>query len=211
MKIVSYARNSGGPGQTENTIDQQHERIAEVARARGWLVVARESEMISSRKRRPALERCIDGCKRGKYDAVVVAKLDRVSRSVYEFLGFMGQAANEGWSLICLDPEVDMTSPYGKAMATIAATFAELERDLISQRTKEGIAQRRANGQPWGRPREVPQKLVDEIHVHRKSGMTSQEIADLLTLTGEPTASGGPWSDSLVRYIWTTYDASAAT
>lgn len=208
MKVVSYARNSGGPGQTENTLEQQHRRVKEVAAARGWSVVARESEMVSSRKRRPALERCIDGCKSGKYDAVVVSKLDRVSRSVYEFLGILGQAANEGWSLICLDPEVDMTSPYGKAMATISATFAELERDLISQRTKDGIAQRRLTKPEWGRERLIPQKVVDEISRWTKHGYKSEEIAHLLELSGTPTASGQPWTGSMVRYIRSRWPAT---
>lgn len=208
MKIVSYARNSGGPGQGENTLEQQHEKIAQVAKARGWLVVAKESEMISSRRRRPALERCIEGCKSGKYDAVVVAKLDRVSRSVYEFLGFMGSAATDGWSLICLDPEVDMTSPYGRAMATIAATFAELERDLISQRTKDGIAQRRLTKPQWGQARQIPQKVVDEIHRWKKLDYKAAEIAHLLNVAGTPTAKGGPWNGALVRYVWTTYSAT---
>jgi DNA invertase Pin-like site-specific DNA recombinase len=208
MRIVSYARNSGGPGQGDNSLTAQHDAISAVAGARGWAVVAREDESISSRKRRPALERCIEGCKSGKYDALVVAKLDRVSRSTLEFLTLVGRASKEGWTLICLQPEVDMTSPYGRTMATVAAAFADLERDLISQRTKEGIAARRAAGVQWGRRRTLPQETVDLIHSRKKAGETDQAIADYLNGIPVPTATGKTWDRDSVRYARSSYAAS---
>src|SRR5437867_3123105 len=56
-----------------------------------------------------------------------------------DFTALMGKAQNQGWALVALDLAVDTTTPVGEATANMLATFAQFERRLISQRTKEGL------------------------------------------------------------------------
>jgi DNA invertase Pin-like site-specific DNA recombinase len=108
-------------------------------------------------KRRPGLEELLERLDVGAYDGMIVSRLDRLSRSVGDFATILDRANRKAWALVCLDPAVDLTSPYGKAMAHVAAAFAQLERELISQRTSEGIRAKVAAGE-----RRLPQPEVDE-------------------------------------------------
>jgi DNA invertase Pin-like site-specific DNA recombinase len=73
----------------------------------------------------------LEGLERGRADALVVAKLDRLSRSMLDFTAVMAKAQKEGWALVALDCAVDTTTPAGEAMAHVLATFAQFERRLI--------------------------------------------------------------------------------
>jgi DNA invertase Pin-like site-specific DNA recombinase len=70
----------------------------------------------------------------------VVAKLDRLSRSMIDFTGLMAKAQRQGWALVALDCAVDTSTATGEAMANMLATFAQFERRLIGQRTREALA-----------------------------------------------------------------------
>ncbi len=66
----------------------------------------------------------------------MVAKLDRLSRSMLDFTALMAKAQKQSWALVALDCAVDTSTPMGEAMANMLATFAQFERRLILQRTK---------------------------------------------------------------------------
>jgi DNA invertase Pin-like site-specific DNA recombinase len=86
---------------------------------------------------------------------LVVAKLDRLSRSMIDFTGVMAKAQKQGWALVALDCAVDTTTPAGEAMAHVLATFAQFERRLIGQRTREALAVKRKQGVRLGRPQDL--------------------------------------------------------
>ena len=81
--------------------------------------------------------------------------------------GLMAKATSEHWSLVALDVAVDTSTPSGEAMADMFATFAQFERRLISQRTKEALAVKKAQGVRLGRPRTLPQAAVRRIQRQR--------------------------------------------
>jgi DNA invertase Pin-like site-specific DNA recombinase len=137
----------------------------------------------------------------GDATALVVAKLDRLSRSMIDFTALMGKAHKQGWALVALDCAVDTTTPTGEAMANMLATFAQFERRLISQRTREALAVRRANGVRLGRPPTLPQSVVRRIQRQRARGQSLRKIADELNRSGTPTAQGGArWYPATVSY-----------
>jgi site-specific DNA recombinase len=80
------------------------------------------------------------------YDAVIFSKIDRLGRSVRDFANFLGWLEERGKSLIIIDPELDLTTPFGRAMAQIIVVFAELELEMIRARVREGFLARRADG-----------------------------------------------------------------
>jgi DNA invertase Pin-like site-specific DNA recombinase len=121
----------------------------------------------------------------------VVSKLDRLSRSMLDFAGLMDRSTREGWALVALDLGVDTTTPQGEMVAAVMAVFAQFERRLIGQRTKEALAVKKAQGVRLGRPRLTPDAVIARIRAERAAGRTLRVIADGLNADGVPTAMGG--------------------
>src|SRR5439155_23274781 len=133
----------------------------------------------------------------GEAAALVVAKLDRLSRSLLDFAGLMERARRKGWSLVALDLGVDTSTPSGEMMASVLATFAQFERRLIGQRTKDALAVKRSQGVQLGRPREISAETIERVReLHASSGLSIAAIARRLNDEGVPTARGGKWSSN---------------
>ena len=132
----------------------------------------------------------------------MVAKLDRLTRSVHDASGLMQRSEKSGWGLVALDAPVDTTTPAGRAMAQILSVFAELERRLIGERTKAALAVKKSQGVVLGRPRTLPDKVVDRILRERAKGRTWMAIADGLNADRVATAQGGlRWYPATVRSV----------
>lgn len=129
----------------------------------------------------------------GEADAIVVAKLDRLSRSLLDFAGVMARAQTDGWGLIALDVNVDTTTPSGRLVANLMAVVAEWEREVIGQRTKDALAEKKAQGVRLGRPRALPDDVLARMIRLRATGATYATIATLLDQDGVATAQGGRW------------------
>jgi DNA invertase Pin-like site-specific DNA recombinase len=142
----------------------------------------------------------LETLKRGEASGLVVAKLDRLSRSMVDFSKIMATAQRQSWALVALDVNVDTSSPSGEAMAHMLATFAQFERRLIGQRTREALAAKRAAGVRLGRPLSLPVVVRERIIAERQSGRSLAAIADELNAAGVATAQGGrQWWPSSVR------------
>ena len=129
--------------------------------------------------------------RRHEVDGLVVAKLDRLSRSVIDAARTIEAAQREGWTLVLLDVGVDLSTAHGEAMANMTATFAQLERRLIGERTRAALAVKRSQGVRLGRPRSLPVQVVERIAGARAAGASLQMIADQLNAEGVATARGG--------------------
>jgi DNA invertase Pin-like site-specific DNA recombinase len=169
MRVAGYVRvSSREQGATGLGLQAQKEALSAAAAHRdGWQLatVAVEIASAGNVRRRPVLTSLLDDLDAGRYGVLVVSRLDRLARSVGDFATTLDRAKRNGWELVCLDPAVDMTTPYGKAMAGVAAVFAELERELISQRTKEGLAVAIASGRM--RARNLEQEYGDRAVIDR--------------------------------------------
>jgi DNA invertase Pin-like site-specific DNA recombinase len=183
-------------------LDAQRATVQREAERRGWELVAVAVDAGASAKTltgRPALDAALDAVQSGDADVLVVAKLDRLSRSVADFAALLDRAQRKGWGLVALDLGVDTTTPAGELVANVMAAVAQWERRTIGQRTREGLAAKRASGVRLGRPPVLPAKVVVRIVQERAAGRTLQAIADGLTAAGIPTARGtGPWRSSSV-------------
>jgi DNA invertase Pin-like site-specific DNA recombinase len=158
--------------------------------------------------RRPGIRAALEQLERGRADGLVVAKLDRLSRSMLDFTSIMAKAQKQGWALVALDCQIDTSTPAGEAMAHMLGTFAQFERRLIGQRTREALAQKKAQGLRLGRPRQLPDRVRRRIKRRRDAGLTLQGIADELNRDGTPTAQGGKrWYPSTVRAVLVAEEA----
>jgi DNA invertase Pin-like site-specific DNA recombinase len=128
--------------------------------------------------------------------------LDRVSRSVADFAALLERASKRSWGLVLLSPALDLADPAGRFTANVLASAAQYERELIGARTREGLAQRRAEGVRLGRPASVPDAVVARIRDERGSGRSWTAIADRLNDDSVPTGQGGSrWWPATVRKI----------
>ncbi len=162
---------------------------------------------------RPALQEALDAVRSHAAGALVVAKLDRLSRSLLDFAALMEDARREGWALVILDLGVDTTTPSGEMIANVMATFAQFERRLIGQRTKDALAVKKSQGVKLGRPRSIGNDVVKRIRRERKAGKSLRAIANRLNDEDVPTGHGGAkWHASTVRAVLgeTTRATSAA-
>ena len=140
-----------------------------------------------SLERRPGLA----AVESGRASGLVVAKLDRLSRSLLDFASLMERSRREGWSLIALDLGVDTSTPQGELMAPVLATFVQFERRLIGQRTKAALAELRAQGVTLGRPRSIDDEAIARAVRLRGDGLTWRAVADQLNAEGVPAGRNG--------------------
>jgi DNA invertase Pin-like site-specific DNA recombinase len=205
MRVIGYVRvSTEEQGRSGAGIDAQREAILAECKRRGWeLVEMVEDRGYSARDlRRPGVKAALEELERGKASGLVVAKLDRLSRSMQDFTGLMARAQREGWALVALDCAVDTTTPAGEAMANVLATFAQFERRLIGQRTREALQIKKAQGVKLGRPRQLPAKVRRRISRERAKDRTLAGIAQGLNDDRVPTAHGGrQWYASTVRNV----------
>jgi DNA invertase Pin-like site-specific DNA recombinase len=122
------------------------------------------------KERRPALDRLMVGAKRRAFDAVVVFRFDRFARSVSHLTRALDEFRALGIEFVSLHEAVDTSTPMGRAMFHIAGAFAELEREIIRERVKAGLANAKRRGRTVGRPRAfVPTSKTSFNEPHRGS------------------------------------------
>ena len=136
MARYGYARVS--------TTDQHPEAQAERLRAAGCELVFTDKGISGTHASRPKWDKLLARLQPG--DVLVATKLDRIGRSVRNLLDVAALLQDRGIDLICLDQPIDTTSPQGKLFFTILAAFAEFERNLIIERTRDGQASVRRAG-----------------------------------------------------------------
>jgi DNA invertase Pin-like site-specific DNA recombinase len=205
QRVVGYVRVStdeqadSGAGLTA-----QRSAIEAECERRGWelVEVAEDAGYSGKDLKRPAIRGALDRLDRGEADGLVVAKLDRLSRSVLDFAAFMERAQRKGWAVVVLDLGVDTATPQGELVANTFAAFAQFERRLIGQRTREALAVKAAEGVRIGRPRQLDPKVARRIRNLRSRGHSLAKIAERLNGDDVPTAHGGAkWHPSTVRAV----------
>lgn len=185
------------------SLDAQRSALVAEGERRGWDVEMIADEGYSGKNlKRPGLSAALDRLDHGEAEALMAIRLDRVSRSVVDFAGLLARAKRRSWRLVLLSPNLDTEDAAGKFTAHVLAAAAEYERDLIGARTREGMAQRRAEGVHVGRPRDLSEAIVARIVSERAAGATLRSIAGGLTEDGVLTARGGSvWALSTVQGV----------
>ncbi len=194
---------------------------AEAAR-RGWQLLDIKVDAGLSGKTtagRVGLEEALDAVSSGQADVLIVAKLDRLSRSLGDFAMIIERAHREQWNLVALDLGIDLSTPAGEFLASVMASAAVWERKIIGGRTKDALAAKRAAGVRLGRPSKLDPKVRRRIEAARAGGNTLQGIADALNGDAVPTTRGGArWHASTVsaalqvaKHDARAAEASAAT
>ena len=148
MKIAIYTRVSTQEQTTENQIL----RLTQYAKSNNLQFDLYEEQQ-STRKTRPVKQALLKKLRAGEYKGVLVYKLDRWARSSTELILEINELISKDIEFYSYSEQLDFTTATGKLHFTILSAFAEFERELIRERTIEGLRRAKANGKGAGRPK----------------------------------------------------------
>lgn len=167
MKI-GYARVSTENQNLERQIDALHQYGVDELYA---------EKMTGTKANRPELDKVRLRMREG--DSVVVESLSRLGRSTRDLLILLDEFDKKGVQLISLKESIDTATPTGKLLVTVLSAISQFERDLIVQRTEEGLKAARARGRKGGRPK-TDQRVVEKaIKLYQTKTYTARETANL--------------------------------
>ena len=179
MKI-GYARVS--------TQDQNLDRQIDELTKAGCEKIFQE-KITGTKKDRPELERMLEQIR--KDDIVIISELSRLGRSTRNLIDISEQLKNKGVELVSLKENIDTTTATGKAMFGMLSVMAQFERDLISERTNQGLESARARGRKGGRPTKGNDKIDLALKMYNSKEYSVAEI----------TEATGVSKTTLYRYI----------
>jgi DNA invertase Pin-like site-specific DNA recombinase len=170
VAIIGYARVS--------TTDQDPQLQLDALGDAGAARVFTDHGVSGSTASRPQLDACLDRLREG--DVLTVWKLDRLGRNTQHVLALVDELTSRGIGFRSLTEGLHTDGPMGKAMLTIMAAFAQLERDTMIERTRAGLAAAAANGRKGGRPRKVDDADAAKARQLRDKGIAATDIAKML-------------------------------
>ncbi len=178
MRTAIYARCST----IEQTVDLQLDGLREYALARHFEIVEEYvDEGISGAKtQRPALDRLLADAHRRRFCGVLIWKLDRLARSVRHLTTLAADFQGLGVDLIVLDQGIDTNTSAGRFLFHTLAAVAELERDLIRERTRAGLASARRRGRRLGRREALDSAQKARARRMAQAGRSHRQIAATL-------------------------------
>jgi DNA invertase Pin-like site-specific DNA recombinase len=195
--LIGYVRVAPRERSGERpSLDAQRQALGEAARAGGWRLLRIEEDVRSGRTlRRPGLRAALAACRSGEAQGVAVARLDRLTYSLPDLAELVGEAVEIGFTIVSLDPPVDLQSDGGRTVGEVLAEAASWQPRPIAS------AGRALSGRP-GRPSSTPPAVAERIRDLRASGMTLQAICDTLNAEGVPTPRGGAeWRPTSLRAV----------
>jgi site-specific DNA recombinase len=211
MKAIGYARVS-----TDRQADFGVSLEAQTAKIRAMAVV-QGAELIdvivdagesAKSLNRPGMDRLLDFVNAGAIDTVIIAKLDRLTRSVADLAELLKRFERRGVSLVSVADSLDTRSAGGRLVLNIMVSVSQWEREAIGERTRDAMRHKRANGErvgtvPFGfqsardgvrlelNPAE--QSILSRMRELKTAGFTTRQIADELNRQGFRTRRGTEW------------------
>lgn len=180
MKL-GYARVST-KGQQES-LEEQRAALAGAGCERVFSDVAS-----GARAQRPGLDALLDHARPG--DEVTVTRLDRLGRTTVDTLRTLADMDDRGIGVKALDLDLDTTTAAGRLVVRVMASLAEWERDLLIERTREGLEAARRQGRVGGRPRALDEKDQVAIKASLEAGLSVARMHGVSTRTISRVKSG---------------------
>lgn len=177
MRIALYYRVST----SDQTTEPQRLELLEYARRRGWTNFREYRDVISGTKTaRIGLEMMMRGVRKHQFDAVLVAKLDRLGRSLPHLAQLIAELDSHKVALVATTQGIDTTesNPAGRLQMHVLMAVAEFEREIIRERTKAGLKAALARGSTLGR--KARQWMPEEIAAIKAHKGTVKELAQKL-------------------------------
>ncbi len=175
VKTAIYCRVSTA----DQSCELQRRELVEYCKHRGWQIADEyiDTGWSGAKAVRPELTRLMEDARKRRWDTVAVWKLDRWGRSVPECIRSIQELSALGIRFVAVTQNIDTDekNPMSRFLLVIMSAFAELERELIRERTVAGVKAARDNGKTLGRPRRVFRR--DEALKLRGEGLSWRAIA----------------------------------
>lgn len=173
--LLGYARVS----KSEQSLDRQLDQLKAVGVEERNIYT---EKMTGTKKERPELQRLLEYARTN--DIIIIADLTRISRSTKDLMSLVEELNNRKINIKSLKESwLDTTTAQGKLMFTILAGLAQFERDLISERTKEGLASARARGRKGGRPRAKKENIERALMLYDLNKMGINDICTICNIS----------------------------
>jgi DNA invertase Pin-like site-specific DNA recombinase len=213
---IGYVRTS--TNRQELSLGAQEDQIRAMATMKGIVLSEVISEEESAKNLdRPGMERLLQMIDAGKVETVIIAKLDRITRSVRDLAILLERFQKGGASLVSTTDSLDTGSASGRLVLNIMCSVSQWEREAISERTCVALAKLRSMGKMTGKPRygwrsvgkglpvvedAAEQENLQFIRKMRHVGATFRHIADALNERGATVRSGAGWSVNDAQRVW---------
>jgi DNA invertase Pin-like site-specific DNA recombinase len=173
VAIIGYARVSTA----EQNLDLQAAALSEA----GAIRIYSDQGVSGGATDRPELTRALDRLDAG--DVLTVWKLDRLGRNTQHVLAVVDDLRSRGVAFRSITEGLDTTGPMGTAILTIMAAFAQLERDIIIERTRAGLKEAAKNNRHGGRPRKVDDAAAKRAVELKAKGLSAEDIGKMLSVS----------------------------
>jgi site-specific DNA recombinase len=223
MKALGYARVSTDK-QAERgvSLEAQAEKIRAMAVVHGAELLDLIVDGGESAKslQRPGIERLLALVDAKKVDSVIVAKLDRLTRSVKDLCELLERFERRGVALISVAESLDTSSAAGRLVLNVMTAVSQWEREAIGERTRDALGHKKRNGECVGNiaygyrlapdgehvePDDAEQAAIAAIRGLHANGRTLRQIAADLNQEGRRTRRGSPWRlESVARVVQST-------
>ena len=174
MKCALYARVS----KHDDSQDPENQlvRLREYAKGRGWDIYREYFDKASgANAKRPALDKMVADAKARRFGVILVTKVDRMARSLRNLENLIAEVEERGVKFECTDQAFSTDGASGTLTRQILGAVAQFERELIRDRTRDGLARARLSGRRLGRP---PLNIsTEQILRLKEAGLTHKQIA----------------------------------
>lgn len=219
MKVYGYCRvSTDGQAESGLGLADQEAKIRAYCELYGLELVEIVKDAASGKSlERPGLQAILRALKDGKAEGIIVAKLDRLTRSVKDLGCLLEDYFAERFSLFVVSEQIDTRTAAGRLLLNLLTSVAQWERETIGERTKAALQQKRKRGEktggyvPFGYDADAcgklaanddEQKAIARIIELRGKGYTYEAIAEALNRDGILTKQGKAWSKASVFKIY---------
>jgi len=217
MKTIGYVRVSTQEQATEGySLAAQEAKIRAYADLYGLDLVDVVTDAGVSAKSldRPGLQAALIRLEAREAEALVILKLDRLTRNVADWNTLIDRYFGKTIALMSVSDQIDTRTAGGRLVLNVLVSVAQWEREAIGERTAAALAHKKSQGEHVGRPGygfaieggrlarlEGEAAIVERVQAMRAEGRTLQAIADTLNCEGIPTKRGGRWQPQTIKNL----------
>jgi site-specific DNA recombinase len=201
MQVVGYSRVSTEDQARDGvSMSAQEAKLEAYCLVKDWTLVKviRDEGYSAKHLKRPGLEALLALVTSREVEAVIVYKLDRLTRSVSDLDKLVRLLDRHDVALVSLQESLDATTATGRLMMNLLASVSQWEREVIGERTSDALQHLKAQGKRYCHTVYDNAEVIALMHQLRTDGLSYEAIAQHLNHAGIPTARGNPWQAMVV-------------